>query len=967
MFKRLVWSHLAILMTSCSLASVAVAQESEPSGVENVVVSASRITTGGFSAPTPVTVLGAADIDANAQPSITNALVQLPALAGSRTTQVGNSGVSAGGNGIQSLGLRNLGNNRTLVLLNGQRIVPAATDGTVDVGQLPQGLIQRVDIVTGGASASWGSDAVAGVVNFVLDKKFEGFKGNFSAGISDYGDDANLLAELTGGTSFAGGRGHIEGTVTYNTTDGVPRAIGSRTWYNASHIVQKTIAQTPAGTPQYSFANNVSVFQFTPGGIITAGPLKGITFGNQGAVSNFNYGSPIIGSYMYGGQTNQIGSLHSGLDPAEKRGSFYGRVSYDVSPSTSFYADFMYGMEHNRTLAVADQYQAANLTLQCSNPFLPSSVASSCAANKVTSFQYGTNVQDVDIQSPVGGDNAVVTRTLHRLTAGGNGVFNLFGSDWSWDLYGEHGWNDVSDHLTDMLIIPLFKEAINVNTAANGSPQCANAVARAQGCLPLNIFGYNVADPHALSWVEGNRNIGPFLNTQQREEMVSLAFNGEPLKNWAGNVSTAFGFEYREEAVAQQDDGIGSSNIGNPLLPTVGTNNPLLSPTGNNWQTGNFRAAPASSYHVLEAFGEVVVPLLKSSSFGDADLNVAGRATQYTGAGYVNTWKVGLTYEPSFVDGLKLRALQSRDVRAPNLQELAPVGTTGYGFIIDDFPPYAGQSFNVYGLTAGNPKLKPEKGQTTQIGLVYSPSWFPGFNSSIDYYRIALKGGIGQLSTQQVVDTCFQGVQDACALITRDAKGQPTAVITTKLNLASVVTDGFDIETSYQADLADFIPDVPGHVTLRALGTNTTKYISNTGLANVLPVESAGDNTGNLAHWKGFLSESYATDAWSLTLFQRLISEGTLPRNWVQCTTACPLPTVNNPTIDRTRVAGAFYLDVGGTYNMTSYSQFYFKVENLTNLDPPMAPSNSFFRNGSNPGLYDTIGRFYRIGIRING
>jgi len=964
MISRFAWSHLAILMTTCSFVGTAVAQENQPSGVETVEVSASRITTNGFSAPTPVTVLGAADIEANAQPSITNALVQLPALTGSRTTQVGNSGVSAGGNGIQSLGLRNLGNNRTLVLLNGQRIIPAATDGTVDVGQLPQGLMQRVDVVTGGASASWGSDAVAGVVNFILDKKFEGFKANFSGGISDYGDDANGLVELTAGTSFARGKGHIEGTVGFNTSDGVPRAIGSRTWYNATNIVQQTIAQTPAGSPQYLYRQNVSVFQFTQGGIITAGPLKGITFGNGGAVSNFNYGTT-IGTYMIGGEKNQIGDLHSGLDPAEKRGSFYGRVSYDVSPNATFYADFMYGMEHNRTLSVANEYQAANLTMNCSNPFLPSSVASACTTNKITSFQYGTNVHDLNLLNADGGDNAVVTRTMRRITAGGNGVVNAFGTDWSWDVYGEHGWNDVSDHLTDMLIIPLFKQAIDVNTSAAGTPQCANATARSQGCLPLNIFGYNVADPRALSWVEGNSKIGPFLNTQQREEMVSLAINGEPWKNWAGNISTAFGLEYREEAAAQQDDGLGSSNVGNPLLPPYANNNSFLSTGGNNWHTGNFRAAPSASYHVVEAFAETVIPLLKGSSFGDADLNLAGRATQYSGAGYVSTWKVGLTYEPSFVDGVKFRALQSRDVRAPNLGELAPVGTTGYGFIIADSPPYAGQSFNVYGTTAGNPNLKPEKGQTTELGIVYAPSWFPGFNASIDYYRIALKGGVGQLSTQQVVDSCYQGNASACNLITLNSAGQPTAVLTTKLNLASIVTDGVDYEASYQADVADFVSGVPGRVTIRALASNATKFITTSGQPNTLPLESAGDNSGNLPHWKGFLSESYSADKWSVTLFQRMISVGTLPRNWIQCTTGCPAPTVNNPTIDYNRVAGAFYLDVGGTYNLTSYSQLYFKVDNLTNLDPPMAPSNSFFRNGSNPGLYDTIGRFYRIGVRI--
>jgi len=963
----LLFSMLAGNAANAQSSTTTTVQAPSPeSVVENVEVSASRITTGGFSAPTPVTVLGAADLEAIAQPSIANALVQLPALAGSRTTTQGTNNASGAANGLQTLSLRNLGTNRTLVLMDGQRIVPAALDGTVDIGQLPQALIRRVDVVTGGASASWGSDAVAGVVNFIIDKKFEGFKGNFNAGVSDYGDDASVQAQMAAGTSFAGGRGHVEAALEFDSSDGVPRAIGTRPWYKAAYVLQQSIAQTAPGAPQYLVRENVGIYQFPPGGVITAGPLKGITFGSGGTVSNFAYGSPIVGLFQVGGDpTTQLGKLHSGLDPTQKRGNFYGRVSYDLSSNTSIYADFMYGMEHNRTLVVANQYQPATLTMQCGNPFLPTSVKNSCAANNITSFQYGSDIWDVNIQSPVGGDNAVVTRTLRRVTIGGNGVFKAFGSDWSWDFYGEHGWNTISDHLTNMTIVPLLKEAINVNTDVSGTPQCANPVARTQGCLPLNIFGYNVADPRALRWVEGNPNIGPFLNSQQREEMVSLALNAVPLKNWAGDISLAAGLEYREEGMAQQDDGIGSGNVGNPLLTTVGTKNPLLSPTGNNWQTGNFRAAPAATYHVSEAFVETVVPLMKNVSFGDLELNLAGRATQYSGAGYVSTWKVGMTYAPSFIDGIKLRALQSRDVRAPNLSEFSSANVTGSTFIIDRLPPYANQSFAVFNSTTGNPDLKPEKSQTTQVGIVFSPSWFSGFNFSADYYRIALKGGIGSISAQQVMDACALHNADACSLITFDATNTPIGIRTTKLNLSSIVTDGVDIETSYQANMGDLVSWMTGDVTLRALATHATKFITNPGLPGVPVAEAAGDNSSNLAHWKGYTSETYATDKWSLSLIQRYISSGTLNRSWVQCTTGCPTPTLNNPTVDYNHVDGAFYLDVGGTYNLTPGMQFYFKIDNIANLDPPLVPQVNFFANGTNPGLYDTIGRYYRIGVRL--
>jgi hypothetical protein len=631
----------------------------------------------------------------------------------------------------------------------------------------------------------------------------------------------------------------------------------------------------------------------------------------------------------------------------------------------------MYGEEHNRTLSVADQYQQANLTMSCSNPFLPTSVMNACAANHITTFQYGTNVQDLDSDSNVGGDNAVVTRTMRRFTVGANGGFGAFGTDWTWNGYAEHGENDTSDVLTNMLIIPLFKQAINATLAPNGSIVCASPVAQAQGCVPLNIFGTGVADPRALNWVEGNEKHGPYLNTQQREENAQINFNGDPISDWAGPVSLAFGLEYREEAEAQQDDGIGSGSKGNPSLPSYVNNNPFLSTAGKNWQTGNFAAAPAGSYHIAEAFLETVVPLVKNDDWGVANLDLAGRATEYSSAGYVSTWKVGATWDTP-IDGIRLRALQSRDVRAPNLSELISPGTTGYGDVIDDFPPYAGQQFNIYGTTAGNPNLQPEKGQTTEVGVVLSPSWFPGFDTSVDYWRIGLKGGISSESSQQEMDSCYQGNSEICKLITFDSTGLiPLAILSTKVNLSSIVTDGFDFESSYRFNMDDVFPNLgaDGSVVLRSLATHTSKYIATSGVVGVPSVESAGVNSGNIPSWKWLGTESYATPTWSLTLTEHYISPGTEPKNWIPCDAPnCPLPTVNNPTVATAtyRIQGAFYLDVGGSYNITQAIQMYFKVDNATNLDPPVVYPTGFNVNGSNAGLYDTIGRYYRLGVRVD-
>ena len=209
---------------------------------------------------------------------------------------------AAAGNGLDVVNLRNLGYMRSLVLLDGQRVVGANPVGVVDISQFPQGLISRVDVVTGGASASWGSDAVAGVVNFVLDHDFNGLKGNFAAGETTYGDDRSLLGQLTGGMPFADDRGHVEAGIEYYTNNGVPNGTGSRTWYQGSKILQRTITGTPAGAPQLISAVHVAPIVLAPGGIALSGPLTGTIFGPGGQPSQFQFGSPVISPYMVGVQ-----------------------------------------------------------------------------------------------------------------------------------------------------------------------------------------------------------------------------------------------------------------------------------------------------------------------------------------------------------------------------------------------------------------------------------------------------------------------------------------------------------------------------------------------------------------------------------------------------------------------------------------------------------------------------------------
>jgi iron complex outermembrane receptor protein len=341
----------ATIAFSAALVSIAQAQETQPMSVEQVVVSSSRITTAGFDAPTPTTVLSANDIADQAQSNVFTAITELPSLMGSTGTAQGNHGSSTGTNGLSAFGIHGVGTSRALTLVDGQRVVPAVLGGTVDISQFPQLLIQRVDIVTGGASASWGSDAVSGVVNFILDNKFSGFKANILSGISTYGDDENLTLQVAGGQDFFNGKAHIVASGEYSYEAGIGRGTygtgcsqaAGRCWYSAPGILPLSIASTPAGRPEYTYANNTANYLLSKYGIITRGPLQGTAFAADGSPYQFNYGpgntpnhdangtvTNCAAPLCVGGDTTNNFGAGSTLVSSLVRGNVYTRASYDI-------------------------------------------------------------------------------------------------------------------------------------------------------------------------------------------------------------------------------------------------------------------------------------------------------------------------------------------------------------------------------------------------------------------------------------------------------------------------------------------------------------------------------------------------------------------------------------------------------------------------------------------------------------
>src|SRR5690349_20407354 len=355
-------------------AGAAMAQE----GVEQVVVSSTRLQAAGFDAPTPTTVISAADLEQQAKPNVFDSLKDLTALQGSTGASAHAGTTSNGLIGLSALGMRALSPLRTLTLLDGQRVVAANLNGVVDVSMVLQMLIQRVDVVTGGASDSWGSDAVAGVVNFVLDKKFEGFKANIFGGGSGYGDMGNLTIQAAAGTSFANGKGHFETSVEYSYNDGLlprypqnvyqhtalPGNISGRNLSRQSGTASFN-ADTgqangpPAGFPRSFYGPLRQQNNFAAYGLVTGGPKAGYTFGADsqayqytlagscfrnpntgalvGAINNSCFGT----ASQPGDQINSHEFTQGLINPLT-RGSIYARVSYDITPEINVYATLLY-------------------------------------------------------------------------------------------------------------------------------------------------------------------------------------------------------------------------------------------------------------------------------------------------------------------------------------------------------------------------------------------------------------------------------------------------------------------------------------------------------------------------------------------------------------------------------------------------------------------------------------------------
>ncbi len=855
--KAYICSVSAVALLAISTVAHAAETAKPATDTSEVIVTGSRITSRGFTQPIPTTTLTPLEIAKAAQPNLYNTIAQLPSLQGSTGRVVWNNSTSSGMQGLSSFSLRGLGPIRTLTLIDGQRMTPANVTGVVDVSQFPQLLIKRVDVVTGGASASYGSDAIGGVVNFITDKTFVGTKFNVEVGQSTYGDDKNITLQGAWGGKFLNDRLHVEVSGEYGKEDGIEsggfgagKSATGRKWFQSPVFQVRPIAQSNDGKPQYLYVTQAQNYQYALYGLITSGPLQGTALGANGTPYKFQYGSGgvptgtgavtnCINAFCVGGDLSGVIGQGSTYVPALNRGVAYTRVAYDLNDDTHAYFTMNLAKVESQNTPNVGEAKNANLTIQCANPFVPATIQAACLSNNITSFQYGTDNAELPNIS------VHADRRQERFVAGIEGDTQLFGTSWAYDTYVAHGSNHTAVDVANISLTLRYNAAIDAIAGPGNTIICRNPAAVAAGCKPLNIIGNVSIDPAALAYVLPAS--GPQQRSLQTQDIFSFNASGSPFALWAGPVDVATGFEYRREAYKTRADPYGNGVTADSPNSSAYPADPVLNTAGNNWYAGNFHNGQGS-YNVSEGYVEFNVPVLASQTLGDANLNLAVRETHYSTSGNVETWKVGGTWK-TMIDGLRFRAVVSRDVRAPNLSELfaAPVVTNA---IVN----YNNTAITVLNEVIGNPDLKPEIAKNTEFGVVLSqPHWLPGFSASIDYYNIDITNQISALSTQQEVDLCAAGNQTICsAMLLTSTQPNTNYVQVQAFNVASARNRGFDIETSYRTKLAGL--GLPGTLTVRALATHTISYRTVSGIIGTIPTENAGVNLANTPYWKGLFT-----------------------------------------------------------------------------------------------------------------
>lgn len=892
-------------------ASAPAAEVKEEEGLAEVVVTGSRVARVGFESPTPVTSVDVENLRAANPGSFNDALRQMPVLSNSAGPRgaSGNSGSSG-----SFLNLRRLGGPRTLVLLDGRRFVPTTQTGTVDTALFPEALVKRVDIVTGGASAAYGSDAVAGVVNFILDKEFKGFKAEGLYGTLEGGLNPEYGVKTAGGFNV-GDRGHVIMAGEYYKNDGiisVPDITSTGDWQRQ----QCAVIANPGGATGRTFACNVRVSNESHGGLVIAGPLRGLQFNSSGDLVPFDIGTLNSATTQVGGD-GPYGAYRSVI-VGSSRTSLFTRGSWDLTDSIQPYVEVNYARTTSDFfIGTFSQFQTGTaLTIQRDNPYLSAASVARMVTAGVTNVRIGRYNDDFT-RPHVADEN----RTL-RLVGGIEGHTDRL----HWSAYYQHGQNKVDHVVTRIVNNDNFVRAVDAVRATNGSIVCRSTLTTpTNGCVPVNVLGVQDWTDQELDYVTGTS----WFNGTLKQDVVAAELSADLFELPAGQVSLAGGVEYRKESIAVTSD---------PLSKAVSAFTGVV----GSFQTANF-ADQAGGISVKEGFLETVVPVFKDLPGAKSlEFNGAVRRTDYSTSGGVTTWKTGLTWTP--FEFIRFRGTRSRDIRAPNLSELFNQGSSGRGNVTDQTfnPPRVAPG--VLNVNRGNPNLVPEVAKTLTFGAVLSPTFIPNFDISVDAYNIEINGAIASPSATQITLDCRNGSAEACSRLVRDSTGTLSTIYIIPINLSRLKATGIDWEVAYRFRASDVIASVPGDFSLRFLGTKVNQSYT------VAPGAAIVDRTGDSSQpsWRWTLNAGWRNAGLNISTLLRYTGSGP----YDSTTLATDLPQRKMP--------GQVLVNLNVDYTTERFGGKYgvfFNVQNIANKQSPPFGDLS---------IYDTLGRAFRAGVRVS-
>jgi len=968
-------------------------QDTEKGAPETIVVTGSRIASPNITSLAPVQVIGEQEINQAGAVNIQEVLQQNPAfgspLFSTTTTQFATSGA-----GLASIDLRQLGPNRTLVLINNRRVVGGLQGSPiVDLNDIPTQFLERVDVLTGGQSALYGSDAVAGVVNFIYKRNFEGLLLEGQYGLTEKGDDQKYQMSATAGGNFMDGRGNIMVHVGYSKDAGLlarerdDTRIDNQDLCNLEAVSGLQCDPKDYGTPVEPFFSS-----YTPQGRFFAG-AGDFTFGPDGELqpcftTNGTHCANDLGEGTGPNGFNR--QFYRTLSTPVARYLFAERSRFDITNNISFFTEATYAKTHASSQEEPFPLDSANITptglipIQLTpggpcNPFVPAQI---CAA--ATDYD-GDGLKDIGFRrrladAGIGVRTADANRNFFRIVAGLQGT--LLNDRFHWDIGYNFGQSTEQQHSTGQVNVQNFFNAmqaiqetpatgdINLNGVI-GDIVCASATARAQGCVPINIFGVDSITPAMAAYVNADSQ----HNFKVSQQVWDANISGSVVDLPAGPLGVALGAEYRKEASSEDWDALTNAGLngGNALPDTKG------------------------SFNVKEAYAEVNVPVLKDLPFANQlSLRAAGRISKYSTVGSVKTWEIGGDYAP--IQDIRFRATLAKAVRAPNIGELftgpsqtfptglqdpcSGIGPSGGGALGDRCRAAPGVLANiatngtftqtqtdiqgVSGFNIGNPNLGAETGKTFTAGVVLAPRSIAPLRNlslSVDYWRISISDAIVGPSRQNILNRCYiVGDPVYCAFIIRTpvplgglSAGALKFVNDVLINASTLKRSGIDTVLQYRTGLGTFMGSP----------LNMNARIAYTHLLKGFTVEVPGDAPNRVAGEIGTPTDKFNATLgldnrlWGLSLTGTYIGKSYEDDRYLEAL---------NLSDTAISIKPIFYLDGQIRFTPVKNYEFFVGADNLFNTKAPNILSGSGFNiTGTNTaaGVYDVFGRRYYAGVRL--